>query len=164
MPLNPLIDSVICDLGFDFEMGWMVEIEPAMHLPPCVLPKTRAMAWMRRTGGLALMPVPHVMRADHSERSRHPNQRTKPDEYVLQPLGRLESFVNEEPVHAYGMPCANSDRRGCQEYKEPAPTRRPDDREETAREHQEEPNRLLRVPANGALDGVCLAFGMYTIC
>lgn len=164
MALNPLIDAVIRDFGFDFKLGWMVQIEPAVNLPPCVLPETGTMAWMRRTDGLALMPVPHVMRSDHSEGSCHPNQSTKPNEYVFQPFGRLERFMDEEPMHADGVSGANRDRCGCQKDKEPTPARRLDDRDDTTREHEEEPNRLCRIPTNGALYRVSLTIGCYTFC
>ena len=119
---------------------------------------------MRRTDRLALMPVPHVMRSDHSERPCHPNQCTKPDEYVFQPLGRLESFMDEEPMQADGMSGANCDCCGCQKDKEPTPARRPDDCEDTTREHEEEANRLCRIPTNGALYRVSLTIGRYTFC
>jgi hypothetical protein len=85
-----MIETVVCYLWLDFKMGRMVEIEPAMHLPPRVPPKPRAMAWMRGANGLALMPIPHVMRSDHAKRACHPNKGPKPDERVFQPFRCLK--------------------------------------------------------------------------
>jgi len=76
---HPLIDRVICHAGFDFKTRGMVQRKGTMHLPPRIPPKSCAMTGMGRTAVLSLMPIAHVMLADHAHWPCHPDQHPKPD-------------------------------------------------------------------------------------
>jgi hypothetical protein len=118
---------------------------------------------MRRAFGLPLMPVPHVVCADHAERSGHADQRPEPDEQALQPNRRLEAAVDQKPVHPHRMA-----RKQCHNRQE----QKDDQAAETGEEHQsgqpsghmrKEPERLGRCPNDATFRGGGLSGGDHAV-
>ena len=107
--LQPAQDRIAGNLGFDGETWGVVQVKAAMHLPPGVAPEARPMRGMGWAGGLALMPVAHVMGADHAKGARHAHQCAQIDEQAFQPQGGIETAVNEQPVHPHRVARADGD-------------------------------------------------------
>ena len=149
--LHPLVDGIMRDLWFNFKIRRIFQIKTAVHLPPCIAQKTRAMAGVGRAFGLALMPVAHVMRPDHSKGACHAHQCTEPDQKVFKPLGCFERLVNQQPVHADRMACANG--HGSRRQKDQKACRAGKDKQgrQSPRSHHHQPERFLGIPPDHAV-------------
>ena len=145
---EPLVERVICDFRFDFEAGRMSEVIAAVKLPPGIAPEAGFVGRMGRAMGLPLVPVAHVMGADHAKGTGHSHQSAKPDQQALEPLRRFKSLVDEQPVHADGMPGANGDGGEDQEGENAAHAWGQYDGRDSPCDHGGQPERLCRVPVD----------------
>ncbi|MGT2514025.1 hypothetical protein ACVOMT_07010 [Sphingomonas panni] len=96
--LQPAQEAVVAEIGFGDEAGWMVEVEPAVHLPPRILQHRRTMGMERVAIRLALRPVAHVVQPDHAERAGHADQRAEIHEQPFEPARRDEAAMDQQPV------------------------------------------------------------------
>lgn len=143
-----LIKSILRNSRFDFEFRWMVEHEVTVHLPDVIFKKRSAMCGLWMAIRLALQPVPPVMSADHSKRSRHADQCPEIDENVLYPPSGFETPVDKQSVHSDRMAGAN--RHSCEEaeYKNGFKGMKQITTRKTCKSHCGNPNRLGWNPGN----------------
>ena len=75
-----------------------------MKLVPAVSPEAGVMSEIAVARSLSLCPIAHVVKSDHSNRPRHPDQHAKIDAQVFEPEGTLEAVVDQPPVHTDRVP------------------------------------------------------------
>src|SRR6266849_2159075 len=73
-PLHEGIEPVVREPRLQPECRRMLQNQPAMQLPPCILPEPRPMAGIVVASRLSLRPVAEIMKANHAAWPRHSDQ------------------------------------------------------------------------------------------
>jgi hypothetical protein len=133
------VESIVRNPILDLELRRMIEAKLAVELPPAISPEACVMGWMRRTYHLPLMPVAHVMRADHPEGAGHADKGSEPDEKPFEPKRDGEASVNQQAMHANRMAGAECYGRQRQESRSGSPGRIEEDPDQAEGRMEGEP-------------------------
>ena len=85
---------------FNFEPGWVREIEPIEKLPAYIAPIVTTMAKKVMALRLALRPVTLVVHTDNLRWAANSHQRAQIDERAFEPDFRVPTAVDHQAVHA----------------------------------------------------------------
>src|SRR5215468_10223286 len=95
----------------------MRQNQPAVQLPPRIMPDPCAMAGIVVARHLALRPVAEIMNANHAERPRHSDQCAEIDAEMFEPQWALEARMNQASMHPDRMAEAEG-HRACRDEQQ----------------------------------------------
>src|SRR5258707_13649 len=99
----------------------MGQNEPAMQLPPCIVPEPRPVARIVVARALSLRPAAEIMDANHADRPRHSTQEAGIDAKMSEPKRTFETRMNQTPMHPDRMSEAEGHRTGRDEQQKCPP-------------------------------------------
>lgn len=99
--LDEAVGGVLFYAILQNEFRWVIKAKLAAKLPPSVLPESGLVGGMRWTFGLALMPIPQIVGADHANRPRHADKGAKPDKGVFDDPRSFKAAMDQQAVHSH---------------------------------------------------------------